>query len=102
MERRDILEDRLKGIEDNINTQRPNDELRFKVLKDQVLNLQNTLEEERASREVLRIRIMMRELFLNRLYKQVFDERKTKETKTLDENLHNLLEEEKTVKYWVS
>lgn len=53
IERRDILEDRLRGIEESINAQRPNDEQRFKVLKDQALKLHNTLEEESASREVV-------------------------------------------------
>jgi len=43
-----------------------------------VLKLSNTLEEERSQRET-------------------FDEKKGKETKILDENLHQLLEEEKSV-----
>lgn len=43
-----------------------------------MLKLSNTLEEERSQRET-------------------FDEKKGKETKILDENLHQLLEEEKSV-----
>ena len=42
------------------------------------MKLQNTLEDERGEREA-------------------FDEKKFKETKILDENLHSLLEEEKSV-----
>lgn len=44
-----------------------------------MLKLSSTLEEERSQRET-------------------FDEKKGKETKILDENLHQLLEEEKSVK----
>lgn len=30
-DRRDVLEDRLRGLEEKINSERPNDEQRFKV-----------------------------------------------------------------------
>jgi len=53
-------------LEDKINTERPNDETKFRILKEQVLKLQEGLEDTKAERET-------------------YDETLGKDTKTLDD-----------------
>lgn len=49
--RKDILDERLLNLEDRINKERPEDETKFRILKEQVLKLQEALENEKGNIE---------------------------------------------------
>lgn len=38
-EKKDILDEKIRQLEDKILKERPNDEAKFKILKDEILNL---------------------------------------------------------------
>ena len=52
MEKKEVLEERVDNIEKFLANEKPKDENRFKVLKDQVLKLQDFVISDKHEREV--------------------------------------------------
>ncbi|CAD8081945.1 unnamed protein product [Paramecium sonneborni] len=79
LEKREVLEERIKIIEDVLSQEKPKDEQRFKVLKDQVLKLQDNAHNQKSEREA-------------------FDDKKEKDFRILSDNVALSFEQEKNAR----
>ncbi|CAK71791.1 unnamed protein product (macronuclear) [Paramecium tetraurelia] len=79
VEKREVLEERIKIIEDVLASEKPKDEQKFKVIKDSVLKLQDQAHNQKSEREA-------------------FDDKKEKDFRTLSDNIALSFEQERNIR----